>query len=270
MVSSVKLSDAIKRKRDLQDAESDIDISSTDSEDESDKNEEEQEVVNIDFDFFNGNKNVDFHAFKNLLRQLLGPQESNKLQLSALADLVLDSPTTTIKTDGQESDPYCFLSFIDYRSHRDSEYARYLGTLDPRIGNFLKTIDNSNQTCALVLSERLINMPPEIIAPIYNITLEDASNSLGKGKHYDYYVMVSRKFEVNVEADDDDKPGQSRKRVKSSEIDYFHEEDRFLERNAKIHFDSESRKGLVSSYVIIEHASLVKSIQEVASEVATW
>ena len=118
---AIKLADAIKRKREVQEEESDIDISSTDSENES-QNDEEQEIVNIDFDFFNANKNVDFHALKNLLRQLLGPQESNKIQLSALADLILDAPTTTIKTDGQESDPYCFLSFIDYRSNRNSDF----------------------------------------------------------------------------------------------------------------------------------------------------
>ncbi|CEP60674.1 protein-transporting protein BCP1 LALA0_S01e16380g [Lachancea lanzarotensis] len=269
MGATVKLSDAIKRKRDLQDAESDIDISSTDSENDGESGEE-QEIVNIDFDFFNGNKDVDFHAFKNLVRQLMGPQESNKVSLSALADLILESPTTTIKTDGQESDPYCFLSFIDYKSHKDSDYASYLKKADPKMADFLKTIDNSNKTCALILSERLINMPPEIIAPLFNIGLEDASSSLGEGKNYDYYVILSRKFEVSVEVDDDEKSGQGRKRVKTSEIDYFHEEDRFFERNAKIHFDSESRKGLISTYVVIDHSSLLKSIEEVTTLVATW
>ncbi|SCU85749.1 LAME_0D02608g1_1 [Lachancea meyersii CBS 8951] len=269
MVASIKLSDAVKRKRDLQDAESDIDISSTDSENES-GSDEQQEIVNVDFDFFNVNKDVDFHALKNLVRQLMGPQESNKVSLTALADLILESPTTTIKTDGQESDPYCFLSFIDYKSHKDCDYARYLKNVDTKIAGFLQTIDNSNKSCSLVLSERLINMPPEIIAPIFNITLEDVSNSLGSGKNYDYYVIMSRKFEVSVEVDDDEKPGQGRKRVRTSEIDYFHEEDRFFEQNAKIHADSESRKGLISTFVVIDHSSLLKSIEEVKALVETW
>lgn len=264
---AIKLADAIKRKREVQEEESDIDISSTDSENES-QNDEEQEIVNIDFDFFNANKNVDFHALKNLLRQLLGPQESNKIQLSALADLILDAPTTTIKTDGQESDPYCFLSFIDYRSNRNSDFAKYLRQVDPKIADFLNSIDNSDKKCAMVLSERLINMPPEIIAPIYNITLEDASNSLGGGKHFDYYVIVGRKFEVNVDMDDEDTG--KRKRVKTTDVDYFHEEDRFFERNADIQVASESRKGLISSYVVIGHDALVKSIKEVEAEIQTW
>ncbi|SCW02279.1 LAFE_0F02938g1_1 [Lachancea fermentati] len=270
MVASVKLSEIVKRKRDLDEDDSDIDISSTDSENESqNSDDEDQEIVNIDFDFFNGNKNVDFHAFKNLLRQLFGPQESNRIQLSALADLMLDSPTTTIKTDGQESDPYCFLSLIDYKENKACDYAKYLHKTDERLSQFLKSSESTNKKCALVLSERLINMPPEVISPLYRITLDDVSNTLGGGSHYDYYIIVSRKFEVNTDMDDD-KKSVSRKRVKTTEVDYFHEEDKFFEGNAKLHFESESRKGVISSYIIIDHDGLKKSIDSFEKEVATW
>lgn len=273
MVESVKLSEIVKRKRSQDNVEedSDIDISTTDSESEgSDNNDEEQEIVNIDFDFFNGNKDVDFHALKNLLRQLFGPQESNRIQLSALADLILDSPTTTIKTDGTESDPYCFLSFVDYKDNRTSDYAKYLQKFDMKLATFLKTIDSSNKKCSLVLSERLINMPPEVVPPLYTITLEDVTNSLGNDEHYDFYVIVSRKYEVNFDVDNEDSSSASRKRVKTSEVEYFHEEDRFFEKYAKIKFDSESRKGVISSCIVIDHDGLVKSIQELEKAIATW
>ena len=110
MVEIVKLADLTKKR--AADDDSDIDISSTDSENEDKLNvDEDQEIINIDFDFFNGNPDVDFHALKNLMRQLFGTQESSRIQLSALADLILESPTTTIKTDGKESDPYCCLLY---------------------------------------------------------------------------------------------------------------------------------------------------------------
>ena len=170
MVQVVKLS-ALSKKRAV-DEESDLDISSTDSNISDQENgQEEQEIINIDFDFFNGNPDVDFHALKNLMRQLFGPQESNRIQLSELANLILDSPTTTIKTDGKESDPYCFLSFIDYKANKDSDYAKYLRKVDPKLATFLQTIDQSEKTCSLVLSERLINMPPEVVPPLYTCLL---------------------------------------------------------------------------------------------------
>ncbi|CCD23589.1 protein-transporting protein BCP1 NDAI_0B05560 [Naumovozyma dairenensis CBS 421] len=292
MVQPIKLSEIVssrKRRNSANDkanngtdSESEIDISSTDDEaEENNKVDDEEEIVNIDFDFYNGNPDVDFHAMKNLSRQLLGPQESNKIQLSNLADLILKSPTTTIKTDGTESDPYCFLSFIDYKENKDSDYAKYLHSkIDSKLTMFFNNIDNSsNKTCSLVMSERLINMPPEVVPPLYKITLEDVTTALGDDKHYDFYVIVSRKYEVNFDMDNDDTEtrkdrtisnDRSKKRVKNDEVDYFHEEDRFFEKHAKVHFESESRKGIISSYMVMDHDGLVKSISELEQEIATW
>ncbi|EDO18115.1 hypothetical protein Kpol_1031p19 [Vanderwaltozyma polyspora DSM 70294] len=272
MVQAIRLSELTNKKRANDsrgdDSESDIDISSTDSETGNGSDQEDEEIVNIDFDFFNGNPDVDFHAIKNLSRQLLGQQESNRVQLSNLADLVLKSPTTTIKTDGQESDPYCFLSFIDYKENRESDWAKYLHKVDLKLSTFLKTIENNGKTCALVMSERLINMPPEVITPLYRITLEDVTNALGDDKHYDFYAIVSRKYEVNF--DTDETVDRSKKRVKSEEIDYFHEEDRFFEKYAKLHVDSEARKGIISSYMVMDHQGLIKSIDELEEEISKW
>ncbi|CCH58448.1 hypothetical protein TBLA_0A06560 [Henningerozyma blattae CBS 6284] len=285
MAQAIKLSELTSRKRRVEETnnseeESDINISSTDSEKEDEeaengtkKEDDGEEIVNIDFDFFSGNPNVDFHALKNLMRQLFGAQESNRIQLSALADLILESPTTTIKTDGQESDPYCFLSFINYKENRKCDYVQYLKKIDNRLSTFFDTIDgNNNKTCALVMSERLINMPPEVVPPLYKITLEDVSNSLGDGKHYDFYIIVSRKYEVNfdMEEDDGESGSRSKKRVKQNEIDYFHEEDRFFEKHSKIHFQSEAKKGVIASYIMIDHEGLVKSIDEFEKEIASW
>ncbi|KAL3235088.1 Protein BCP1 [Nakaseomyces bracarensis] len=276
MVQALKLSELANRKRKndpVEDEESEIDISSTDSEAEEVGAEEGEEIVNIDFDFFDGNPDVDFHAVKHLARQLLGPQESNRVQLSALSDLILASPTTTIKTDGKESDPYCFLSIIDYKENKNSDWAKYLNKVDPRIGTFLQTVGTSNKDCALVMSERLINMPPEVVPPLYRITLEDAMKARDNNKPYDFYVIVSRKYEVNFDMDEaeGDASARSKKRVHSrTDVDYFHEEDRFFEKHAKIHFDGEAKKGLVSTYIILDHDSLVKSIDELEQEITTW
>lgn len=280
MVQAVKLSELSNRKRRVNEEEpseeSDIDVSSTDSSNDSDEENEAEEIVNIDFDFFNGNPEVDFHAIKNLMRQLLGAQESSRVQISQLADLILKSPTTTIKTDGQESDPYCFLSFVNYKENRDSDYAKYLHKVDPKLSSFLQTIDaNEKKSCALVLSERLINMPAEVVPPMYNITLEDVTAALGDDKHYDFYVILSRKYEVNFDMDSDDDSDdeantRSKKRVKQAEIDFFHPEDRFLEKHAKFQHDSPVRKGIVNSYMIVDHQGLVKSIQELEEDIASW
>ncbi|GMM58786.1 protein-transporting protein [Maudiozyma humilis] len=278
MVEAVKLSELANRKRRNDDVaeeeDSELDISSTDSENEEGgegADDDKEEIVNIDFDFYNANPDIDFQALKNLSRQLFGPQESNKIQLSALADLMLASPMTTIKTDGTESDPYCFISFIDYKENRNSDYAKYLDKLDTRLSTFFRTIENSNdKNCALVVSERLINMPPEVVPPMYKITLDDIKTSANGGKeHFDFYVIVSRKYEVNFDTDDST-TARSSKRVKNDEVDYFHEEDRFFEKYAQVQFQTEPRKGVISTYTIIGHDGLVYAIQDLEKEIAKW
>lgn len=286
MVTTLKLSELTNRKRPNEEnentsEESEIDISSTDSENEGkvggEEDDDTDEIINIDFDFYNGNPDIDFHALKNLSRQLFGPQESNRIQLSALANLMLASPMTTIKTDGPESDPYCFLSFIDYKDNKTCDYVKYLIKVDPKLSTFLQTIDNTgNKSCALVVSERLINMPPEVVPPLYKITLEDVSKNLNESdkEHYDFYLIVTRKYEVNFDIDNDSSRNnnseKSNKRVKQEEIDYFHEEDRFFEKYAKIHFETEARKGIINSYMVLTHEGLISGIEDLENEIAQW
>ncbi|AMD19179.1 HBR278Cp [Eremothecium sinecaudum] len=280
MVQAIKLSQLAKRKREEAknaEVESDASFSVSDSDSGEDSDDQDEgEIINIDFDFFNANPDIDFHSVKNLLRQLFGAQTSNMIQLSALTDLALASPMTTIKTDGQESDPYCFLSFINYKENKNSNYAKFLSKVDPKISNFLSTIDNSHQTCALVLCERLINMPAELIPPLYRTTLEDIEKSSENGKHFDFYLIVSRKYEVNFDMDsdddddDEDQDSKPRKRVKAAEVDYFHEEDRYLEKNAEIHIETGAKKGIIASYIVIDHDGLVKAIQELQDNIASW
>lgn len=76
-------------------------------------------MVNVDFEWFDPQPAVDFHGLKNLLRQLFD-NDAQIFDLSALADLILSQPTlgSTVKTDGNESDPYAFLSVINLQEHK--------------------------------------------------------------------------------------------------------------------------------------------------------
>lgn len=204
------------------------------------------------------NKDVDFHAIKNLLRQLLG-EDSKKINLSGLTDVVLDSPTTTIKTDGKESDPYAFLAPISVKDVKSSDYWKYINQTDLGLSTQLTKV--SNKKVALLINERFINMPIQVIPALYKIVLEDVAKA--EGEHYDYYLIPSRKFEVNEESEQN-----SNKKVKTVEVDYFHDEDKFLESNALYTNSLESKKGLIQSFILIGHDELLKSIVELEDAIA--
>ena len=76
-------------------------------------------MVNVDFEWFDPQPAVDFHGLKNLLRQLFD-NDAQLFDMSALADLILSQPTlgSTVKVDGNESDPYAFLSVLNLQEHR--------------------------------------------------------------------------------------------------------------------------------------------------------
>jgi protein BCP1 len=76
-------------------------------------------MVNVEFEWFDPQPEHDFHGLKTLLRQLLDV-DAQLFDLSALADLILSQPLlgSTVKVEGNESDPYAFLTVLNLREHR--------------------------------------------------------------------------------------------------------------------------------------------------------
>ena len=76
-------------------------------------------MLDVDFEWFDPQPEVDFHGLKTLLRQLLDV-DNDLFDLSALADLILAQPLlgSTVKTEGNESDPFAFLTVLNLHQHR--------------------------------------------------------------------------------------------------------------------------------------------------------
>lgn len=77
------------------------------------------DIVNVDFEWFDPQPAVDFHGLKNLLRQLLDV-DAQLFNLSELADIILAQPLlgSTVKVDGNETDPYAFLTVLNLQTHQ--------------------------------------------------------------------------------------------------------------------------------------------------------
>lgn len=235
----------MKRKQD----DSDIDVSSTDSEPEIEQEEIEEETVNVDFDFFDLNPDVDFHATKNLLRQLFG-DDSVEFDLSSLADLILkdNSVGTCIKTDGKESDPFALLSVINISNNLENSTVKKLVAyvLDktnnqPKFNVLLrKLLGDKKNKIALIVSERLINMPVEVVPPMYKMLHEEMESAEDAHEKYefDYFLVVSKVYEMVAAKEQEDAKTTKKKKAgadTTKEMDYFHYEDLVLEANSIHH-----------------------------------
>ena len=76
-------------------------------------------MLDVEFEWFDPQPNHDFHGLKTLLRQLFDV-DAQSFDLSALTDLILAQPLlgSTVKVDGNETDPYAFLTVLNLHEHK--------------------------------------------------------------------------------------------------------------------------------------------------------
>lgn len=282
-----------KRRVD-EESDSDIDVSSTDSETELDNaavagegNDDDaaamQETVDVDFDFFDLNPQVDFHAIKNFLRQLFG-DDNGEFNLSEIADLILreNSVGTSIKTEGMESDPFAILSvinltnnlhlavikqLIEYILNKTKSKIEFNIILKKLLTFGKQNNDKKNLKTGLIISERFINMPVEVIPPMYKMLLQEMEKAQDAHENYefDYFLIISRVYQLvdPVEKEDNDEVSHKKKKKiannepKPIEMDYFHLEDQILESNTQFkgifEYNNENKQETDSRRVFTEY-----------------
>ncbi|RCK63431.1 Protein BCP1 [Candida viswanathii] len=296
-----------------EESDSDIDVSSTDSESEDtpvqqppqpQQDEEMEETVNVDFDFFDLNPSVDFQATKNFLRQLLG-DDSGEFNLSGLADLILTdhSVGTSIKTEGVESDPFALLSVVNLSANLTNPVVKKLveyvlgktknkTEFNIMLKKLLGADEKKKVKTGLIVSERFINMPVEVVPPMYRMLLEEMEKAEDAHESYefDYFLIISRVYQLvdPVEQGDPDSGKAKKKKISTSEpkaieMDYFHMEDQVLEEHANykgvFEYSNENKQETDSrrvfteygidpklSLILIDKDNLAKAVVEMANQ----
>lgn len=90
----------------------------------------------------------------------------------------------------------------------------------------------------LILTERLINMPVEVVPPMYSMLQEEIADSVEEKKpcNFSHYLIVSKNYEeVESKLDAEESRPQKKKKKAAAgkgERFFFHPEDEILERHA--------------------------------------
>ncbi|KAK1139718.1 Mss4p nuclear export [Aspergillus melleus] len=232
----------VKRKQ-LKDG--DVDMAGTDPTVGGDESDEDIDMVNVEFEWFDPQPAVDFHGLKNLLRQLFD-NDAQIFDMSALSDLILSQPLlgSTVKVDGNESDPYAFLSVLNLQEHKDTPVIKDLTTYlhrkastNPSLAPLATLLSQTPPPpIGLILTERLINMPSEVVPPMYTMLQEEIAWALEEKEPYNFshYLIVSKTYEeVESKLDmEDSRPQKKKKKAGEAERFFFHPEDEVLERHA--------------------------------------
>jgi len=118
------------------------------------------------------------------------------------------------------------------------DLTKYLQT---KAGSKLSTLptllDSQDAQVGLILTERLINMPAEVVPPMYTMLLEEIEWALEEKEPYEFthYLILSKTYsEVESKVDQEDARPSKKKRQQASldEAFYFHSEDEILHQHS--------------------------------------
>ncbi|KIK65956.1 hypothetical protein GYMLUDRAFT_38423 [Collybiopsis luxurians FD-317 M1] len=167
-------------------------------------------MIDVDFDFFNPNPSIDYQAIKRLLAQLF-QRDADLFHLHELTELILSQSTigTTVKTDGQDSDPYALLTVINMHMHQDHPSIKALvayflqksasnPALHALLQNLFSQIENH---VGLVICERLINMPVQVIPPMYHMLKNEFGGEVAESHafKFSHLIIPSRTYHLSTE-----------------------------------------------------------------------
>ena len=163
-------------------------------------------LINVSFDFFNPNPKVDYHALARLLSQLFS-RDAERLHIPSLVELILSQPRvgTTIKTgvdageEGEEGDPYAVLSVVNLNVHLQRGNGGVRAVVEYVLGKAaeaeargegvglceeLKRLlttghgQENERHVGLVICERLVNMPVQVVPPMYRMLVDEIEGAL--------------------------------------------------------------------------------------------
>ncbi|OBZ78572.1 Protein bcp1 [Grifola frondosa] len=179
-----------------------------------DDGDETRSLVDVDFEFFDPNPDIDYLALKRLLTQLF-QADAQLLHLEDLADLILSQPLvgTTVKCDGRESDPYAFLTVLNLHVHQNHPsikaliaYALEKSSPDTSLHTTLQGLLGphgltSENHVGFIFSERLINMPVQIVPHMYRMLTDEIQWALDDKEPYNFshFLVISRVYKLSAE-----------------------------------------------------------------------
>ncbi|KAI9002288.1 p21-C-terminal region-binding protein-domain-containing protein [Gaertneriomyces semiglobifer] len=223
-----------------------------DDEDEDDDDDDlDAQTIDVDFEFFDP-KPVDFHGLKSLLNQTFF-SDAASVPISPLADLIIGQPSvgSTVKVEDQQ-DPYALMTVLSMETHRDTEPIKAIRAfLAEKCRKAIPDKDVHEQfgcileKAGLLINERLINMPPQIVPPMLKMLLEEIEWALEDKEpfNFPYYIYISKIYyevEPTVEEEEGvvvEKKKKKARTSKAAEVFYFQPEDEIIQEYATLKFD---------------------------------
>ncbi|XP_015917144.1 protein BCCIP homolog [Parasteatoda tepidariorum] len=189
--------------------------SSDENEDMYGTGSEEMEMIEVDFDV-KMPEVTDFHGIKNLLTQLFLKAHINT---SELTDLLIhqkkitgvikqaDDDGMNVDEDDDDSDldvTFGVFSVVNLTDKRNLDCVKQItayllshckkSSKDEQFQLLRNILENREKNVGLIISERMLNIPPKIAVPLYTGLSYDMEKATAKGGNFkfDYYILISK------------------------------------------------------------------------------
>ncbi|XP_036590073.1 BRCA2 and CDKN1A-interacting protein isoform X1 [Trichosurus vulpecula] len=204
-----------RAEKEREETAEDTDESDDESSFEEDEKDEEDEFVNqevnVEFEAHSISSD-DFDGIKKLLQQLFLKAAVNTAELTNLliqqnhiGSVIkqTDVPEESDEEDGGEEEIFGFISLLNLTERKGTECAEQIKELilslceKDKVEQLHKLLNDPTKPVGLLLSERFINVPPQIALPMHQQLqkelMESHQSNQPCGKCY-YYLMISKTF----------------------------------------------------------------------------
>ena len=221
------------------------------SDSDSDTSEPSDSEVEVKFELFNMAE-TDYHSIKQYLGILFGSGEHG-VDLVGLTSFIVEALAdhlgTCIKTDGETSDPFGFLTgfpiaFAEEEKSCSSTLKSLESFLKSKCENFNVEEFFSESKNVILFQERLINVPGSIAAPLYRQFLDDWKMAVSEEpQHFSspkQVLLITPTYREVISKLDRELGLQETPNkfgVASTETNFYYEETEFLKDFASEHFD---------------------------------
>ncbi|CAN8318440.1 unnamed protein product [Cochlearia groenlandica] len=174
--------------------------------------EDSQEGVQADFEFFDP-KDTDFHGVKILLQNYLDDKEWD---LSSFTDLILEQTTvgTVVKVaDDEDEAVFALASALNFARYKEKKcfgelkefLLKKVSSEKKNIASELeKLLEKKSQDVGLLVSQRVMNLPPQLLPPLYDglfdeiswATEDEPTEELRSSFRFKSYLLVTKIYKL--------------------------------------------------------------------------
>ncbi|KAG2708390.1 hypothetical protein I3843_05G172700 [Carya illinoinensis] len=176
--------------------------------------EEFEGVVQADFAFFDPKAN-DFHGVKTLLQTYL---DDKQWDLSGFVDLVLGQTTvgTVVKIEDDEDEGvFSLVTALNMQRYKDHKCILELKEFLLKAcqekdvqDNLISLLGEQAQYVGLLVSQRVVNLPPQLLPPLYDALFDEVSwatedeptEELKNSFRFKFYILVSKIYKVHCQS----------------------------------------------------------------------